>query len=445
MRTDLPARPGSRPRTTRATPHSQLDQQPSDRRFADTLIDRFLALRPRARETASGISVPGARALVLAEVDKLGPPAAFLVGREFAHVHPTPDASLHLALPVELARAAQDLGWAEPHLLAGTGNVPETVVMVYAPRDEDEADVVLDLLLASHAFATATTTATATNAGGTMQVNHITDDVDVLADCAQVPGIGALAINAFLVRASEPLLVDTGMGTSRGLFRETLSELIDLDDLRWIYLTHPDRDHTGSLLDLLEAAPHARLITTFTAVGYLSTEFEIPLPRVRLLNVGESMPVGDRTITAFRPPLFDSPMTVGFRDDTTGSCFVSDCFGAPLADPDLAQCADVAAVPAPDLAAAQLLWGSIDAPWAQLLEVTRLRNELDGMRELSPSWLFSTHLPPARGSVLGSFIETLAQLPQWPAFVGPDQVALEQMLAQLAGATEPGVALVGST
>jgi flavorubredoxin len=51
-----------------------------------------------------------------------------------------------------------------------------------------------------------------------------------------------------------------------------LSGTIDPADVRWIWLTHPDRDHTGGLYDLLEAAPQARVVTTFLGVGILSTE-----------------------------------------------------------------------------------------------------------------------------------------------------------------------------
>lgn len=40
--------------------------------------------------------------------------------------------------------------------------------------------------------------------------------------------------------------------------------------------------------------------------------------------------VGDRSLQAFKPPLLDSPATVGFYDDQSGACFSSDCFGAPV-------------------------------------------------------------------------------------------------------------------
>ena len=150
------------------------------------------------------------------------------------------------------------------------------------------------------------------------------------------PGIGFLPVNAFVLHAAEPVVVDTGLGLPDRDFIATLGSVIDPADVRWIWLTHPDRDHTGGLFDLLDAAPHARVVTTFLGVGIMSTERPLPMDRVYLLNPGQSLDVGDRTLRAFRPPLFDNPATVGFYDDGHGRCFSSDCFGAALATADLA-------------------------------------------------------------------------------------------------------------
>src|SRR3954452_21750411 len=148
----LPQRAGDRPRTTPTNPHTQLDQQPADLRWVSELADRMFAL-PGVLEEPSGISVPGARALVLAPGELSGPPEAFLVGREFAHVHPSPDHSLHAMLPLETAREATEAGWAEPHPVALRGLIPRTAVMLYAPRDEEELGIVESLVRASHGFA----------------------------------------------------------------------------------------------------------------------------------------------------------------------------------------------------------------------------------------------------------------------------------------------------
>ncbi|MFN2581580.1 MAG: luciferase family protein [Candidatus Dormibacteria bacterium] len=149
----LPRRAGSRPQTHYGLPHQQLDQQPADPQMQERLAARVFVL-PRVHEEESGISVPGARALVLDEEDAKGPREAFMVGREFAHLHPRPDQSLHMALPVDIAQAAIDAGWAELHPMAAAGRSPKTQVMVFAPRDHHEVDVVVRLVEDSYRFAT---------------------------------------------------------------------------------------------------------------------------------------------------------------------------------------------------------------------------------------------------------------------------------------------------
>jgi hypothetical protein len=148
----LPPRRGERPRTTATNPHTQLDQQPVDAALVEELARRLFAL-PGVVEQPSLISVPGARALTLVPGTPAGPPEAFMIEREFAHLHPAPDYSLHAMLPPDLAQAAIDAGWAELHPVARMGLLPPTAVMLYAPRDEDELAVVQQLVEASHRFA----------------------------------------------------------------------------------------------------------------------------------------------------------------------------------------------------------------------------------------------------------------------------------------------------
>jgi hypothetical protein len=150
--TDLPTRPGPRPTTTDTFPHSQVDQQPADPSILDDLRRRAFALEGIV-ERPSCISVPGARAMVLSDDRVAGPAVAFIRERELAHFHPGPDWSLHVALPDEAADLAVERGWAELHLVARTPELPGSVVLTYAPRDADEAEVVWTLLQAAHAHA----------------------------------------------------------------------------------------------------------------------------------------------------------------------------------------------------------------------------------------------------------------------------------------------------
>ena len=263
-----------------------------------------------------------------------------------------------------------------------------------------------------------------------MRTTSLPGGVTAIQDAIEVPGLGVLPCNAFLFRGKQPLLVDSGLPMSRDTFIATVGELIDPPDLKWIWLSHPDRDHTGSLYELLELAPYARVITTFVGMGISSIDRPLPVDRVYLLNPGQQLDIGDRTITCFRPPLFDSPATTGFIDDLTGTVFTSDCFGAPLSSFELAGAEDVSEVSAADLEQGQRLWATVDAPWVSTADKAVFAAGLEPLRALAPEVLLSSHLPPATGRA-HEFLDRLAALPGTAPFVGPDQAALEAMLAGL--------------
>jgi hypothetical protein len=147
----LPRRLGPRPATTPTNPHTQLDQQPDGSEQREQLATSLFALAGVV-ERPSLISVPGARALWLDE-GAAGPPEAFMVEHEFAHLHPGPDQSLHAMLPPALAVEAVEAGWAEQHPVARRGLIAANAVMLYAPRDDAEREVVEELVRAAHAFA----------------------------------------------------------------------------------------------------------------------------------------------------------------------------------------------------------------------------------------------------------------------------------------------------
>src|SRR4029078_11127900 len=85
-----------------------------------------------------------------------------------------------------------------------------------------------------------------------------TPGVDVITTTAEIPPLGSLAINAFVLHGTEPVLVDTGTVASSAEFMSALTSVIDPGALRWIWLTHTDFDHIGSLATLLDANPYLR-------------------------------------------------------------------------------------------------------------------------------------------------------------------------------------------
>ena len=115
-------------------------------------------------------------------------------------------------------------------------------------------------------------------------------DVHVLPTHLPLPGVGVLPINAFVLLAEEPVLVDTGIGFDGPDFLDALSSIIDPSALRWVWLTHDDADHVGSIEQVLTLAPNARLVTNgFTALR-MASWWHVPLDRVHAIRDGDTHP-----------------------------------------------------------------------------------------------------------------------------------------------------------
>jgi len=247
-------------------------------------------------------------------------------------------------------------------------------------------------------------------------------DTTSLVSYFPIPFYGLLPVNAFLLRAAQPVLVDTGLSALRDPFMNQLRSTIDLKDLRWLWLTHTDADHMGNLLPILAEAPRARVVTTFLGMGKMMLQ-QLPLDRVHLLNPGQELDVGDRKLLCVKPPTFDAPETTGFIDIRTRVLFSADCFGALMKDP-----AETAADIAPDdLREGMVTWTTIDAPWLATADKSQWNLSLQRVRSLEPTVILSSHLPPAAG-ITETLLKHLASAGSATPFTGPDQAALERLI-----------------
>jgi flavorubredoxin len=259
-------------------------------------------------------------------------------------------------------------------------------------------------------------------------VKQLSPDIETIPSHFPIPGFGFLPINGFVIKAREPVLVDTGIAIESEKFIQALEAVIAPRDLRWIWLTHDDADHSGSLQKILAAAPQARLVANSLAVLRLSTAWDVPIDRVYWINPGERIDAGDRTLTAVRPPLFDNPTTIGIYDDKTEAFFSADCFGAIIPS----QAFNIDDVAPAELAQGMISWASADSPWLHMVAPEVFGRSLDKIRQMAPQIIFSAHLPPARGKI-EQFLESLAKVPASTPFIAPNQQVLEQMLGQTGG------------
>ncbi|MCX2721798.1 MBL fold metallo-hydrolase [Roseibium salinum] len=220
---------------------------------------------------------------------------------------------------------------------------------------------------------------------------RVSDQWSVLASWFPVPGMGGLPVNSFLLKGSEPLLIDTGLSMLGDAFVTALESEIDPEELSWIWVSHMDADHVGNLARVLEIAPKAKVVTNFLGMGKMNLA-GLDVSRVHLLNPGDCLELSDRRLRPLRPPYYDAPETIGFFDDRDRMFFAADSFGALLPEP----VADLREVADDTLRDGLVGWSSIDAPWLTSVDQATLGRTLKSIERLDPEAVLSGHLPLAR-------------------------------------------------
>lgn len=254
-----------------------------------------------------------------------------------------------------------------------------------------------------------------------------TPEIQVLPSHLPVPGLGVIPVNAYLLRAAEPVLIDTGMEIDREPFLQELWSLIDPEELRWVFLTHDDNDHAGNLREVLEAAPHARVALNWISKARIEDHWDIPLDRVHFLNPGQRFSAGDRDLVTLRPPIFDGPGSLALYDGASDVLFAADSFGALIPEP--AQ--EVGEVPETAYQDGFRMFQGVLSPWVTLVDQGKFDQTLEPIQEFQPRTILSAHGPVAHERT-PALLEAMSAIPSAEPFVGPDQAALEAMLAEMA-------------
>jgi len=249
-------------------------------------------------------------------------------------------------------------------------------------------------------------------------------DTWVLPSYLTVPGIGLIVINSYLIESAEPVVIDTGMPVVRQEFLENLWSLIDPEDVRWVFLTHDDADHSGNLIEVMAAATNAKLVTQFIGYARLETAYHMRPERLYILNPGQSLHVGDRKLAAIRPPLFDSPATSAVFDGKSEVLFSADSFGAFI--PNLGE--DVTDIPEAAYMEGFGIFNRANHPWSAWADKAKIEVVLEEIRLLNPQVIAGCHSPMARGRT-DSHLRSLHDLIGMEPLLGPDQSAFDSIIA----------------
>lgn len=165
----------------------------------------------------------------------------------------------------------------------------------------------------------------------------------------------AKVTSAYLLRASEPALVETGPTTSLAAVIEGLKELgVGPSDLAHVIVTHIHLDHAGGVGHLAAQFPTATIWVHERGAAHLADPAKlvqsagriygeerlrrlfgpvdpVPADRIRAVDDGDRVSLGDREIEVIYTPGHASHH-VALIDSESGAVFIGDALGIHLPD-----------------------------------------------------------------------------------------------------------------
>lgn len=136
--------------------------------------------------------------------------------------------------------------------------------------------------------------------------------------------------NAYLIVDEHPTLIDTAKPGFADELIERLREIIDPAKIEYIVSNHVERDHSGSLPELCELAPNAKIVTSFpNGVRGLTAHYgeRDYMP----VKSGDTLSLGKRTLVFAHTPMVHWPDNMVSYCPEEKILFSNDAFGQHFA------------------------------------------------------------------------------------------------------------------
>jgi len=150
-----------------------------------------------------------------------------------------------------------------------------------------------------------------------------------------IPLPDGTSYNAYSVKGKEKTaLIDTVDPTMTEVLTKNL-KLLGIEDIDYIIANHAEQDHSGSLPQILDMYPNARVVCTQKCKVMLMDSFLIPEDKFITVDDRETLSLGDRALEFIHAPWVHWPETMFTYLREERVLFTCDFLGSHLATSDL--------------------------------------------------------------------------------------------------------------
>jgi flavorubredoxin len=165
-----------------------------------------------------------------------------------------------------------------------------------------------------------------TNSQSGTNVEEIAADVYRINTPVALPGAGGhFNFNQYLIRDESPLLFHAGLRSLFPVVAEAIAQVLPIETLRYVAVSHFEADECGALNDLLAAAPSAEPVCG--AIGAMVSLGDFASRPPRALADEEQLHLGRHVLRWLDSPQVPHGWDCGLMiDETTDTFFCGDLF-----------------------------------------------------------------------------------------------------------------------
>ncbi|NLZ49283.1 MAG: FprA family A-type flavoprotein [Clostridiales bacterium] len=116
--------------------------------------------------------------------------------------------------------------------------------------------------------------------------------------------------NSYLLKTEMPTLIDTVDISFGGEFVKKLSNMMDLNSLKYVVINHVEPDHSGALPALMSKAKNAIIVTTEIAKELLIEMYKLHNKEFLIVKDGDTLDIGGKTLKFFETPYLHTEETM---------------------------------------------------------------------------------------------------------------------------------------
>jgi flavorubredoxin len=148
-----------------------------------------------------------------------------------------------------------------------------------------------------------------------------------------IPLPDGTSYNAYLVSGSQKTALLDSVDPS--MEHVLMAQLEKVQDVHYVVSHHAEQDHSGAIPAVLRRYPRAQLVCSPKAKDLLIDHLQVAADRIRTVEDGETISLGDKTLKFIHTPWVHWPETMATYLPEDRILFPCDFFGSHLATSDL--------------------------------------------------------------------------------------------------------------